>query len=218
MIRLTFLLTLTLLWSPTAGAQPQTETTGQPDATERARQHFENGQRLVDEGRFANAYTEFERGYELSGRPLFLFNMGECARQMGDDERARRAYERYLEQDPGGQLAATAQQRLAALPRGQPPSRGPTSGPAATAEPPPAAAPKPPLTPPAQEAPPPTPPGLVGLDQPPVPKGPPVWKRWELWAGVGAAVVAGSVVVYATTREGSAGCGAGCIDLRGGRW
>ncbi|MFH0903213.1 MAG: hypothetical protein V2A73_21500 [Pseudomonadota bacterium] len=81
----------------------------------KAKVHFEVGQKLVAEGRFVEAKAEFSAGYELSHRPLFLFNMAECARLSSDKARARELYERYLLEDPQGKLAAMARERLAEL-------------------------------------------------------------------------------------------------------
>src|SRR5690606_11821719 len=67
------------------------------------------------------AYDEFARGYAASGRPAFLFNMAEAARAMGEVEKARADYERYLREDPDGQYAALAARRLAELPAPPPP-------------------------------------------------------------------------------------------------
>jgi hypothetical protein len=38
-----------------------------------------------------------------------------------------------------------------------------------------------------------------------------IWKQWPLWAVVGG-VVAGSVVLYAATRDGGL-CGGGCTEI-----
>ncbi|MGE0788029.1 MAG: tol-pal system YbgF family protein [Sandaracinaceae bacterium] len=86
------------------------------DAEAAARARYAEGVRLLDAGDTRAAYTEFEAGYQLSHRPLFLFNMGECARQMGEPDRARRDYEGYLAAEPSGAMSATARRRLAELP------------------------------------------------------------------------------------------------------
>ena len=41
-----------------------------------AREHFRRGKEAYAAQRFDDAYREFEAGYRLSSRPLFLFNMG----------------------------------------------------------------------------------------------------------------------------------------------
>ncbi len=82
------------------------------DPTAEAMALFKRGETLVAQQRYVEAYGEFAAAYRLSGRPLFLFNMGECARAGGDSERARQAYEQYLREDPTGKVAATVRERL----------------------------------------------------------------------------------------------------------
>lgn len=93
-----------------------TATTPVAAQSDRAREHFTAGSSLVEQGLFDDAYAEFAAGYGLSQRPLFLFNMGECARQAGRTETARRDYERYLAVDPDGSMADVARGRLEELP------------------------------------------------------------------------------------------------------
>src|SRR5262245_10624973 len=90
---------------------------GQPasDSNAVAREVYKQGERLAAERRFAEAFVQFEAGYKLSLRPMFLFNMAECARQLGQPERARTFYLQYLAEDPNGSLATTARERLASV-------------------------------------------------------------------------------------------------------
>ncbi len=179
-----------------------------PDArVAEARARFEKGTTLAKDGRFVEAIAELQAGYDLSKRPLFLFNIAECARQAGDRVRARASYERYLAEDPEGELATKARERLAEL------------GPAAVApkvEPAPQTAPavvkvaKPVAKPvPAKVV-------VVPALPAPVPTTPPVstplWKRWPVWVGVGVAVAAGSVAIYAVSR-GNDPCGGNCAEV-----
>jgi hypothetical protein len=81
-----------------------------------AKAHFASGQELFAHGSYPEAMQEFSAGYQLSHRPLFLFNMAECARLLGDAARARALYSQYIDEDPDGRLVATARERLAASP------------------------------------------------------------------------------------------------------
>src|SRR5688500_12611939 len=92
----------------------------QDDADARARAHFVRAQALFRVHRYTDAYAEFAAGHGLSGRPLFLFNMAECAREAGDVDGARRDYDRYLEADPNGAMAPTARARRAELAPAEP--------------------------------------------------------------------------------------------------
>lgn len=214
MIRMTSLALIACLAAQVVVATPLAHAQGSADVETRARTYFENGRRLSAEGRYAEALAEFSGGYELSRRPLFLFNMGECARAMGETARAREYYERYLREDPSGDLAAQAKSRLAALPGGKPaapptptppkPSPTPTPTPVVV---PTRAAPKPvPTTPAEPPAEPQARPDLV----PPPPSddiddgGRPFWKRPGVWIGVGigAALIGGAIILYATRDSG----------------
>jgi hypothetical protein len=105
------LLVLGLAGSASAWAQPAPATTHEAEA----RAHFERGTAHYKDGRYLEARAEFAAGYELSHRPMFLFNMAECSRLRGDLDIARDTYERYLRADPNGSNAELARQRLTAL-------------------------------------------------------------------------------------------------------
>jgi hypothetical protein len=95
----------------------------------RAKRQLDLGQRQVADGRYAEALSHFEAGYQASPRPLFLFKIAECARSLGDVVRARESYERYLREDPQGALAAKAQARLVELGIPAPPEPQPSASP-----------------------------------------------------------------------------------------
>jgi hypothetical protein len=170
-----------------------------------ARAHFQHGEKLTRAGNHAEAFKQFELGYQLSRRPLFLFNMAECARLAGDPARARGLYQRYLEAEPQGKLAPTARERLAALPAPSAPLRPPappTAPPASTRVP--AVILTPPAVPPPEA-------GTVAVTPTapePSPTEPrrPLYRRWPFWAGVGAVVVASTVTAIALTRGGGGTC------------
>lgn len=72
----------------------------------RARGHFDQAQRHYNVGRFSEALTEYQKAYELLPLPAFLFNIGQCYRQLNDHERAIFFFEGYLrEASPPGQRA-----------------------------------------------------------------------------------------------------------------
>jgi tetratricopeptide (TPR) repeat protein len=198
-----------------AAADPDPKDAKDTRAADAAgRAHFQRGQRLTTQGDHAGAYREFEAGYAATGRPLFLFNMAESARAMGDADKARDNYQAFLQLDPTSALAATAKARLADLP---PPAGKPAPGDAGAV----------PLLPPSA-----TPPvsgtatpSSAGQPLPPLvaqDRGghDPIWHKWPFWAVVAGTAVAAGVVVYAVERKtgntNDPACGAGCttIDLR----
>jgi tetratricopeptide (TPR) repeat protein len=202
------------------------------EADAHAREAFRRGESYFRAGRYLEALAQFSAGYELSRRPLFLFNMGECARKLGERDRARSYYERYLAEDPSGPLIAKAKERLAAL--GPPPApAAPEPAPAAprdgvdpdTAPGPARPAPRPGSSSAAPAAVSSAPPRLAVREAPApvaaldrsIEAGParrPLWKRWPVWAGVavGVAAAATAIAIYGSRDDG--GCGAGCVDLR----
>ncbi|UJR79721.1 tetratricopeptide repeat protein [Sandaracinus amylolyticus] len=191
-----------LLSAGTAAAQ-------EGDATARARARFDAGQALVAERRFDDAYAEFEAGYALSQRPLFLFNMAECAREAGRTSRARVDYARYLDADPTGTHAEIARERLAILG----PEPAPQEEPATEIA-------SPPVVPTPEEA----AATVVESTEPIAPpgtdtRGPELWEDWPFWTVIGGVVVAiaaATTVAVLATNDGGIECSTGCalVDWR----
>ena len=64
--RLARALIFLILLNPSAWAQ---------DDTARAKEYYKEGERLLSEGRYKEAITAYQKGYELSQKPAFLYNM-----------------------------------------------------------------------------------------------------------------------------------------------
>jgi tetratricopeptide (TPR) repeat protein len=62
-----------------------------------ARAHFERGKALYAAERYQDAIVEFQRGFELVPRPLFLLNMGHAHRKLGELRAARAMYQKYVD-------------------------------------------------------------------------------------------------------------------------
>jgi tetratricopeptide (TPR) repeat protein len=180
----------TLLASPAVRAEDNTQVTRQ------AREHFKNGEAAFKAGRYQDAYREWDEGFKLSPRALFLLNMAHAERRRGELANARTLYKRYLLMEPEtklrGEVEAVLQEIDSAL------------GAEAPAEP----APPPPVSPPPDSATPllpavadnptlsPPPAGPVAnlaTDAPPPPERPPVYKTWWFWTAVGGAAALGVV-------------------------
>jgi hypothetical protein len=160
----------------------------QTSDTREAREHFRRGKDAYAAQRFDEAYREFEAGYRLSGRPLFLFNMGHAKRRAGEPAEAGVLFRRFLELQPDAPQRAEVEAILRELePATAPP---PSAPPALAAPPPPSVVAIPPRTP---------------AEPPPSPR------RWWLWAGAGGAVVTGVLVAFLArghdsyTKQGSLG-------------
>ncbi len=92
---------------PPAGTTPQ--TTGPASAgtpadghesdpkKEEARQRYNRGLQIYQEGNYEAARVEFERAYQLAPSYRILYNIGLCYEQLGDYVQAQSMLKRYLE-------------------------------------------------------------------------------------------------------------------------
>ena len=154
------------------------------DAEKAARAHFRRGETHFAMGRFAPALKEYEAAYELKPLPGFLFNIGQCHRNLGHLEEAVFSFKRYLRLKPDAANRAAVEELVAELER-QIAAQKATKPPAVTG----------PIGPTAPLVPPPPPPT-------------PVYKRGWFWAvmTVTAVVVAGAAVgTYYGVRPHAAG-------------
>lgn len=170
-----------------------------PDSSrdEEARRLFQAGQIAYEDARYADALGYFERSYELSQRPELLFNIGQTADRLRDDERAIAAFERYVELLPDAENRRQVEVRLDILRTRSTPVADP---PAPSAEEP-----------------------RSELAQPPEEPRP---RRWWIGVVVAVAVVAaGAGIAIALTRDagtqeplaGDVGPGGVVFTLRSGR-
>jgi hypothetical protein len=189
-------------------APAQAEVQAQVNDEKEARRLFQKAELSFNLGKFPEALADYQSAYQAKALPGFLFNIAQCYRNLGDYERARFFFKRYLALDPHTPnrhrvddliSEMTHQLDLAARPA----TPGPAGAGATGAETAPPPAPPPPLVPPPPHgnatgfvtatAPPPTPP-------PTAPPQRPAWKRWWFWTGVGAVVVGGVVATALLTR------------------
>ncbi len=93
-------------------AWPQTDA----DVVE-AREHYERARQLHNAEHYEEAAAEYIRAFELSGKPLLLFNTAQVWRLAGRWELAVQRYREYLELDPTGPGADVARQYVEILQR-----------------------------------------------------------------------------------------------------
>jgi hypothetical protein len=199
------------------------------DDEKHARALYERAEKSFDVGKFSDALADYQAAYEAKPLPGFLFNIAQCYRNMGDFERARFFFRRYLAVDPRApnrrkveELISEMTKQLEAQQKDQkaagataPPA--PTSSSVGTSAPPaasppaveetPAASP-PAVIPPPAPAPPLTPeveasPGIgppIVTTTPAAPEKKPLSHRWWFWTGLGAVVVGGAVAAFFLTR------------------
>jgi len=69
-------------------------------ATKRARKAYDKGEKLFALGRFDEALESYEAAYDAKPLPGFLFNIGQCHRNLGDLDAAIFSFQKYLELAP----------------------------------------------------------------------------------------------------------------------
>ena len=69
-------------------------------ATKIAKKHFYEGEKLFALGRFADALKEYEAAFDAKPLPAFLFNIGQCHRNLHDYDAAIFSYRKYLTLEP----------------------------------------------------------------------------------------------------------------------
>jgi tetratricopeptide (TPR) repeat protein len=152
-------------------------------ATRTAKRHFERGQKLYAATKFREALDEYQQAFDARPLPDFLFNIGQCYRNLGDFDSAIFSYKKYLDAAPDAPNRPQVEQLITELQtrKDQEDARR-----LALQPPPPPAAPAP-------AAPPPAPP----------PADRPIYARWWFWTGVGVIAAGAGVATYELTRPGS---------------
>jgi tetratricopeptide (TPR) repeat protein len=174
------------------------------DAESRARLHYEIASGFYNLGNYSEAVKEFVAGYELSKKPEFLIDLGQCYRRLSQPEKAVEMFRKYLADAPATEVERrkATEKVLAEIERDL--AARPGSAPIAL--------PAPALTPPREAA----PAVAVQAVAPP----PRTSSRRRLWWILPAVVVVAAAVslgVYFGTRPG-VDCGAarfGCVAFPG---
>jgi tetratricopeptide (TPR) repeat protein len=156
-------------------------------ASAEMRAAFEEANADYNLGHFEAALAAFERGYRVKSDPAFLFNIGQCQRQLDRPRDAGRSYRAYLRESPSVAPAQrTEVERLIGL-MDEAVARANSNVPPTGVSPPAEPAPAPAV---AVVAP---PPNLLVQTPPP----PPPRRRTALWIGlgVGAGVVVAALAI-----------------------
>ncbi|HXI59939.1 MAG TPA: tetratricopeptide repeat protein [Polyangia bacterium] len=188
---------------------------GAPESESAARELFRKAEISFNLGKFPEALRDYQAAYEAKPLPGFLFNIAQCYRHMGNYERARFFYRRYLALDPKTpnrrlvtDLITEVTQKMDSAPTpGAAPAAADATTPAAVVATSPADTPALALTPAAAAsatatA---TPPSLMAdpnmVTTSPAPTSRPVYKRWWFWTGIAAVVAGGVVATVLLTRS-----------------
>ena len=69
-------------------------------ATRAARRHYERGEKLFALGKFDEALEEYQEAFDAKPLPGFLYNIGQCYRNLGDLDQAIFSFKKYLRLEP----------------------------------------------------------------------------------------------------------------------
>src|SRR5215216_854010 len=135
-----------------------------------AKRHYERGQKLFGLQKFEDALDQFQQAFDAKPIPEFLFNIGQCQRNLGDYDAAIFSYKRFLKLDPDASNKDQVEQLIAELEQKKTTDDSRKFGfrrqrpekPAATAS--------------------------------------PIYTRWWFWTGLVVVGAAGGVGIYAATR------------------
>jgi hypothetical protein len=70
------------------------------EAKQEAKSRFVSGQSHYNLNEFPEALVDFKEAYRLFPDPVFLYNLGQCERQLGHNEEAIRFYRSFLREQP----------------------------------------------------------------------------------------------------------------------
>jgi len=117
-----------------AAEPPRPETATTP--AQKAKQHYLRGEAYFKSKNFSEAMDEYQKGYLEKPDPVFIFNIAQCQRLLGNSAAAIEFYQRYLKEAPDGPGRPVAEKEIAEL-------RGPAQ-PAVASQPETSAPPVPP--------------------------------------------------------------------------
>ena len=152
-----------------------------------AKRHYDRGEKLFAIGKFDEALDEYQKAFDAKPLPGFLFNIGQCHRNLGNIDQAIFSYKKYLSLEPEAankekveSLIDELEQRKAQqdTSRLRLDKRDP--------DPPP-----------------------IGGGEPTRP----IYKKWWFWTGVGAVAAAGGVGTYLLLSGGPPGTDLGNYTL-----
>jgi len=150
------------------------------DPSERAaKRHYDRGQKLFNLQKFDEALDQFQKAFDAKPIPGFLFNIGQCHRNLGDYDAAIFSFKRYLKLDPEAENREQVEELIdeletkkaegdterLGLGKRKKPKDDDDQGPKETAE------------------------------------GAPVYKKWWFWTGVAVVGVVGGVSIYYATKS-----------------
>src|SRR6185369_5467031 len=86
-----------------------------PSAIDQSRVHHKNAVVHFNLDEWKEAAAEFKEAYRLHPDPLFLYNIGQCYRKLGDHAEALSYYRKYLRAAPKASNRAEVERRMEEL-------------------------------------------------------------------------------------------------------
>jgi tetratricopeptide (TPR) repeat protein len=145
-----------------------------------AKKHYDRGEKLFALGKFDEALDEYQKAFDAKPLPGFLFNIGQCYRNLGETDSAIFTYKKFLKLDPDAPNREKVQATIDKLEEEK--ARGESE--------------RLKLVEPKREPPPPPP-------ERPTETSAPFYKQWWFWTGVAVVGVGGSIGIYEATKSSS---------------
>jgi tetratricopeptide (TPR) repeat protein len=169
-----------------AVAAPRAASADDP-AMRAAKRHYDRGEKLFALGKFDEALDEYQKAFDAKPLPGFLFNIGQCYRNLGDYDQAIFSFKKFLKLDPETPKRDAVEKLLEELEDKKERGEG-----------------KKLILKKQQEEPP---------EQPPPATKKPIYKEWWFWTGVGAVAVLGGVGIYVEAKPSAPGTELGNITF-----
>jgi len=120
----------------TARAAETPPTAAAVTPAQKAKQHYLRGEAYFKSKNFSEAMDEYQKGYLEKPDPVFIFNIAQCQRLLGNSAAAVEFYQRYLKEAPDGPGRPVAEREIAELRPPQPDGASPAETPAPAVPPP----------------------------------------------------------------------------------
>jgi tetratricopeptide (TPR) repeat protein len=145
-----------------------------------AKRHYDRGEKLFALGKFDEALDEYQKAFDAKPLPGFLFNIGQCYRNLGDYDQAIFSFKKYLKLDPDAPNKDKVHKLIDELEDKQERGEGQKLVPKKEPEPPPRDEPE---------------------DKPRPVAHHPIYTKWWFWTGIGVVAIAGGVGGYELTQS-----------------
>jgi tetratricopeptide (TPR) repeat protein len=144
-----------------------------------AKRHYDRGEKLFALGKFDEALDEYQKAFDAKPLPGFLFNIGQCYRNLGDYDQAIFSFKKYLKLDPNAPNKEKVDKLIEDLEDKKERGEGQKL---------------------IKKEPPPPPPKEEGDEPVRPPPSKPIYSKWWFWTIVGGVAVVGGVGTYELTR------------------